>query len=255
MEEPTDWCAPMVVVPKRTGKLRICTDLTELNKSVMREKHPSVESTLGQLAGARVFSKLDANAVLLQMQAEKEWKPVVYASRALSDTEQRYAQIEKEALASTWACERFVEFLIGKDFHIETDHKPLVPLLSSKRLDELPPRIQRLRMRLMRFSYTIFHVAGKNIATADVLSRAPTSSAMVGLSEEDINLYVDSVMACLPATEKRLMEIQKHQETDPILQQLRKYCAEGWPDQFSIDQAFLPYWSFSENFLCKTDYC
>ncbi len=122
------------------------------------------------------------------MQAEREWKPVEYASRALSDTEQCYAQIEKEALASTWACERFAEFLIGKDFHIETDHKPLVPLLSSKRLDELPPRL-RLRMRLMRFSYTISHVAGKNIATADVLSGAPTSSAAVGLSEEDFNLY------------------------------------------------------------------
>ncbi len=56
---------------------------------------------------------------------------------------------------------------------------------------------------------------------------------MVGLSEEDIHFYVDSVMACLPPTEKRLMEIQKHQETDPIL------------DKFSIDQAFLTYWSFS----------
>ncbi len=40
VEGPTEWCAPMVVVPKRTGKVRICTDLTELNKSVMREKHP-----------------------------------------------------------------------------------------------------------------------------------------------------------------------------------------------------------------------
>lgn len=41
VEEPTAWCPPMVVVPKRTGKIRIRTDLTELNKSVMREKHQS----------------------------------------------------------------------------------------------------------------------------------------------------------------------------------------------------------------------
>lgn len=49
VEDPTAWCAPMVVVPKHTGRgVRICTDLTELNESVMRERHPlpSVENTL-----------------------------------------------------------------------------------------------------------------------------------------------------------------------------------------------------------------
>ncbi|XP_025999271.1 uncharacterized protein K02A2.6-like [Astatotilapia calliptera] len=460
VEEPTDWCAPMVVVPKRTGKVRICSDLTELNKYVMREKHPlpSVEHTLGQLAGAKVFSKLDANAgfwqiplsrdssllttfitpfgrycynrlcfgissapehfqkrmarileglegvlcqmddvliwgtsqaehderlrkalvrlqeagvtlndkcefsknrikflgqvieasgvsadpdkthavssmdepsnisevrrflgmvnhlgkflphlaektrplrdllkksnlwswgpqqqqafdgikkelttppglalydpnaetcvsadsssyglgaVLLQRHADLGWKPVAYASKALSATEQRYAQIEKEALASTWACERFAEFLIGKTFHIETDHKPLVSLLGSKGLDELPPRIQRLRMRLMRFSYTISHVPGRDIATADVLSRAPVCDTTEGLPEEEINLYVESVIASLPATEPRLREIQTHQDNDSILSQLKKFCVEGWPDKYSIGRVFQPYLPFS----------
>ena len=79
----------------------------------------------------------------------------------MSDTELRYAQIEKEALATTWACERFKDYLIGKEFSIETDHKPLVPLLSSKQLDSLPPRVLRFRLRLMWFNYTISHVPGK----------------------------------------------------------------------------------------------
>ena len=59
----------------------------------------------------------------------------------MNSTEQRYAQIEKEALALTWACERFSDYLIGMTFHCETDHKPLIPLLSTKNLYELPPRI------------------------------------------------------------------------------------------------------------------
>ncbi|KAI3356713.1 hypothetical protein L3Q82_003311 [Scortum barcoo] len=136
-------------------------------------------------------SSYGMGAVLLQRRDNAEWKPVAYASRSLTCTEQRYAQIEKEALASTWACERFSEFLIGKSFCIETDHKPLVPLLGTKSLDELPPRIQRLRMRLMRFSYAISHVAGKEIATADVLSRAPVNSTPEELREEEINLYFE----------------------------------------------------------------
>lgn len=63
VEEPTDWCSGMVVVPKKTTDPRICVDLTKLNESVCREKYilPSVEQTLGSLAGAVIFSKLNAN--------------------------------------------------------------------------------------------------------------------------------------------------------------------------------------------------
>ena len=64
VEEPTEWCAGMVVVLKANGKVRICVDLTKLNQNVCRERHilPSVEQTLAQLQGARMFTKLDANS-------------------------------------------------------------------------------------------------------------------------------------------------------------------------------------------------
>lgn len=64
----------MVVVSKRTCRVRICSDLTELNKSVLREKYPlpSVEHTLEQFAGAKVFSKLDVNAEFWQIPLSKE---------------------------------------------------------------------------------------------------------------------------------------------------------------------------------------
>ena len=93
-------------------------------------------------------SSFGLGAVLLQ-KSDARWSPVAYASRSMTPTEQRYAQVEKEALAATWACERFSCFILGRPFELETDHKPLVSLLGGKALDDLPPRIQRFRMRLM----------------------------------------------------------------------------------------------------------
>ena len=69
VDTPTDWCAGMVVVTKPNGTIRICVDLTKLNQSVCRERHPlpAVEQTLAQLAGAQVFTKLDANSGFWQI--------------------------------------------------------------------------------------------------------------------------------------------------------------------------------------------
>ncbi len=78
-------------------------------------------------------SSYGLGAVLLQ-EVGRIWKPVAYASSSLTDTERRYAQIEKEALGVAWACDRFSNYILGRMFEIETDHKPIVPILSTKNL-------------------------------------------------------------------------------------------------------------------------
>ena len=74
VEIPTPWCAGMVVVPKKDGKVRICVDLKPLNASVKRETHPlpKVDDTLAQLSGAKIFSKLDANSGFWQIPLAKQ---------------------------------------------------------------------------------------------------------------------------------------------------------------------------------------
>ena len=64
VDEPTEWCSPIVVVPKADGRVRICVDLTRLDQAVRREVYqmPTVEETLGSLTEGSVFSRLDANS-------------------------------------------------------------------------------------------------------------------------------------------------------------------------------------------------
>ena len=137
--------------------------------------------------------------------------------------------MEKEGLAVTWACEKFQDYLLGTSFSVETDHKPLVPLLSTKALDVAPIRVQRFRLRLMRFSFAITHVPGKELHTADTLSRAPVHDvdASSEALRQEVNVFVNAAVTSLPATPERLQMIRDEQKNDPICQQLRKYCKEG----------------------------
>lgn len=86
----------------------------------------------------RTWTSYGLGAVLLQKEGD-DWRPVAYVSWSLTLSEQRYAQLEKEALGLTWAGEKFCDFLIGQHFEMETDHKPLLSLLSGQELDALPP--------------------------------------------------------------------------------------------------------------------
>ena len=71
---PTKWYTGMVVVPKPDGRLRICADLTKLNQSVQKKRHPipSVNHTLAQLGGAKIFLKLDTNSGFWQVHLQKD---------------------------------------------------------------------------------------------------------------------------------------------------------------------------------------
>ena len=176
-------------------------------------------------------------AVLLQ-KVEGEWKPIAYASRSMSETEKRYAQIEKKALAAVWACDKFASYIIGLKFLIETGHKPFVPLLGSKQLDSLPPRILRFRLRLARFDYTIQHVPGKLLSTP----RAPGPSAKTDIQLEEAEHRMEVCINHLPASRERLCQYSDAQLADPVCTAIMEYCRNGWPERHKIEPSLKPYW-------------
>ena len=78
-------------------------------------------------------SQRGLGACLLQ-----DGQPIAYASKSLTDTETRYANIERELLAIVFACQRFNTYVLGRPFTVESDHKPL-EMIHQKSLARAPP--------------------------------------------------------------------------------------------------------------------
>ncbi|UYV76696.1 K02A2.6-like, partial [Cordylochernes scorpioides] len=173
---------------------------------------------------------------------------IAYASRTLSETEKRYVQIEKEALAITWACEKFKQYIQGLVITLETDHKPLVPIFTSKNIDDLTPRIQRLRLRIMRYSYKIVHTPGNYLIVADALSRSPRMKVGTQELEEELCAYVQQVVSFMPISDVRVKEIKESQDKDQVIQNIIKYTQEGWPERTNVSMSESQYWPAKDDF-------
>lgn len=94
--------------------------------------------------------------------------PIAYASRKLVDRETRYSTIERECLAIVFGVEKFKFYLLGREFVLETDHKPLIYLNKMKNSNG---RIMRWALGLSPFRFRLVHLAGKDNVGADLLSR------------------------------------------------------------------------------------
>ena len=152
----------------------------------------------------------------------QQLRPVAFCSRTLSDSESRWAQIEKELLSAVWTCQKFHMFLAGlPNFKLEVDHKPLIPLINTKNLTQAPLRCQRMLMRMMQYNTEAVYVPGKQHIIPDYLSRHPleaTTDEISSSMQAELHHHCDSVIKDLPATPKRLVEIGTAQQEDSILQ-------------------------------------
>jgi len=123
-------------------------------------------------------------------------------------------------------------YILGMKFAIETDHKPLIPLLGSKQLDSLPPRVLRFRLHLARFDYTITHVPGKLLYTADTSSRAPSASTYNDSRlEQEAEMVMELHVSQLPASPQTCNDYLKAQAEDSVCKTVIEHCKTGWPDR------------------------
>lgn len=186
-----------------------------------------------------VTLQVDASSVAVGAVLMQNGKPVAYASKALSPTQMKYPQIEKEATAIRFACKKFHSYVYGKKLTIQTDHRPLESIFK-KDLNAAPPRLQRIMFDVLQYAPKVIYQKGSQIPIADILSRDVSNDEE--LSEEDIEIQM-----LIAVSDNALKSFANNSLTDDELNRLSKVVHEGWPKNISqVDEKIKPYWNFRD---------
>ncbi|XP_039314523.1 uncharacterized protein K02A2.6-like [Solenopsis invicta] len=175
-------------------------------------------------------SKVGIGAVLLHVLPDSTEKPIAFASRVLHDAEKNYSVIHKEALAIYWAICKFYQYLMGNEFILCSDHKPLMALFGEhKGIPQMAAgRLQRWALFLSGFQYKFEHIKGIQNGGADGLSRLPRPIKIKEAEVEDYFHFVTAERTPIDAT-----QIKKELRKDNILSKVYLYTRDGWPNSVS----------------------
>lgn len=142
-------------------------------------------------------------------------KPIAFASRTLNNAEANYSTIHKEGLAIIFGVKKFYQFLVGRHFILQTDHKPLVSIF--KPTNGIPVmaagRVQRWSVYLSGFDYTIEHVKSEH-NLSDVLSRLPLQKGEPNSEVDEENMYLNFMSNNFPSKTVTYKDIQRESRKD-----------------------------------------
>lgn len=168
--------------------------------------------------------------------------PIGFVSRALTECERRYAQIEKELLAIVFGMEKFHHFVYGQKVEIHSDHKPL-EVIMTKEIHKITSRLQRMMLRLLKYDYVVTHVPGKKMFVADVLSRFYLQDPVE--DDVELELVVHSIAKHLAVSQEKQNKIKEETSKDESLKEILRYIKQGWPkNKQGVSELAKPYWKF-----------
>lgn len=185
--------------------------------------------------------QVDASSTALGAVLLQKEQPIAYASKALTESQQRYSQLEKEALAIKFGCEKFHQYVWGKKLVVESDHKPLETIFQ-KPLHSSPARLQRIRLSLLTYDPVVVYKEGKQMFIADPLSRDCENDQPPDDSESDLQ-----VQLILSISDQELEKLLRLTRVDETCKQLSELIINGWPrDVDSLPKNLKSYWNFRE---------
>ena len=176
--------------------------------------------------------------VLVQENGQGETRVILYVSRTLTSIERKYSQTEKEALSIVWACERLHMYLIGIEFELLTDHKPLQFIFSPN--SKPCARVERWMLRLQPYKYKVRHYPG-HTNIADALSRlVPETSVPKGkcdfLNTEEYVKWVATEATPIAMSTKT---IEQESKNDKELKEIQILLRTGRWHELS-NKSYLP---------------
>ena len=168
-------------------------------------------------------------AVLSHKLPDGSEKPIAFASRTLSATEKKYAQLEKEGLACVFGVKRFHSYLFGRSFTLCTDHKPLIGLFDEGRAipAQASARIQRWALTLAAYHYVLAFKTTAQNGNADAMSRLPLPEPAC---EPPIPAETVLLMEHMNMSPVTAVHIRRWTSCDPVLSRVLKMVQEGWPE-------------------------
>ena len=158
-------------------------------------------------------SPIGLGAISSQKKRTGEFRPAVYASKALNPTERRYSKTERESLAVLWALQKFHYFIYDREFTVITGHQPLTKLLSNR--GNPTPRIQRWLLQFQPYNYIIKYEPGYMNAS-DVLSKNSLPNDTNTVSK-DIEHFINNIISDALPLSVSLDEIKSETLSDPDL--------------------------------------
>ena len=127
-----------------------------------------------------------------------------------------------------FGCQKFDEYIYGREITLETDHKPLVSI-QKKSLADVSPRLQRLMLKLQRWDIKMEWTKGKDLHIPDTLSRAYLKESKDDSKlDEEIECHVNAVLEEIPVSQTIWKKITAHTEADVALQKVISCIANGW---------------------------
>ena len=191
--------------------------------------------------------------VLAHIFPDNEVKPIAFASRMLTKAEQHYSQIDREALAIVYGVRYFHEYLYGRKFLLETDHKPLIYIFGSKKgvPQMAASRLQRWSIFLAAYNFEIKHIRGLDNIPADFLSRYLVEKFKSEQTEDDIIEYSYLNFVNEECRIVNFDMIKQETEKDEILSKVKYYVKNGWP--IDVETCCKPYASRKLELTLESD--